>query len=143
MDAGFALGVALVAYLIGAVSFARLVSRLVAPSASITDVTLPVPGTEDRFKVTGIGANTAGTVLGRRVGCAIGILDMLKAIVPTAVLRVLYPDQPYYLIAATLVMVGHNWPIFHRFQGGRGFSVSYGGMLVVDPLGAVLSSLAG
>lgn len=143
MDIRLAWIIAIAAYLLGSLSFTRIIARLVAPRASLTSVTLPVPGSGERFQVTSMGANTAGTVLGRRVGVLIGVLDMLKAAVPVLILRFIYPDQPYALIAATLVMVGHNWPIYHRFRGGRGYSAAYGGMLAIDPLGAILSALAG
>ncbi len=68
---------------------------------------------------------------------------MGKVFVPTLVLRLLYPDQPYFLIAASFGTVGHNWPIYYRFKGGHGYSTAYGGALAVDWLGAILSSLAG
>jgi glycerol-3-phosphate acyltransferase PlsY len=62
---------------------------------------------------------------------------------PTLVFRLVYPEQPYFLIAAAAGMVGHNWPIYYRFKGGGGMSSIYGGLLVVDWLGAIVCSTAG
>jgi acyl phosphate:glycerol-3-phosphate acyltransferase len=40
-------------------------------------------------------------------------------------------------------MAGHNWPVFNRFKGGRGISSAYGGLLVVDWLGAFVCAVVG
>ena len=42
-----------------------------------------------------------------------------------------------------MAAVGHNWPIYYRFKGGRGISPIMGGMLVVDWLGVVITNLLG
>ena len=81
--------------------------------------------------------------LGARYGCLVGILDILKAAIPSLVFKLWMPDAPYYLLAAALAVVGHNWPIYYRFQGGSGLSPSYGGMLVVDWLGVVVTNILG
>jgi glycerol-3-phosphate acyltransferase PlsY len=39
--------------------------------------------------------------------------------------------------------VGHNWPVFHRFKGGRGLSPIYGGLFVVDFIGVWVTSFGG
>jgi len=39
-------------------------------------------------------------------------------------------------------MVGHNWPIFYGFKGGRGFSAVFGGMWVIDWI-AIFATLLG
>jgi glycerol-3-phosphate acyltransferase PlsY len=62
---------------------------------------------------------------------------------PTLAVRLLYPGEPYYLVAATAGFIGHCWPIFYSFKGGRGISPFYGGMFAIDPLGAlVVASLS-
>jgi glycerol-3-phosphate acyltransferase PlsY len=68
---------------------------------------------------------------------------MLKAVVPTLAFKLWQPDAPYYLITATLVIVGHNYPIFHGFKGGRGLATVYGGLLVLDWVGVLVTSIAG
>lgn len=133
----------LIPYLIGSLSFARIVSRLVAPDVDIHKVEMDIPGTDRKRKMHAIGANTVSMKLGPRVGCTIGILDILKGFVPTIVFRLLYPDQPYFFIAALLAMVGHNWPIYHGFKGGRGISTFYGGFFAIDWVGALVTSTAG
>jgi len=130
-------------YLIGSISFARIVSKLVAPDTDITDVEMDVPGTDEKMKMRAIGGNTVSMKLGPRVGCTIGILDIIKGFAPALAVRLLFPDQPYFLVAAVSAMVGHNWPIFHRFQGGRGISTYYGGLFSFDWIGALVTSTVG
>jgi acyl phosphate:glycerol-3-phosphate acyltransferase len=130
-------------YLLGSISFSRLVSRLVNPRADIAHIEVPVPGTDMTYKVTAFGATAISMQLGPRVGCAIGLLDMLKVALPTLAFKLLYPSQPYELIVAVAGMVGHNWPIFYRFKGGRGISAYYGGLFLIDWLGAIVTSTAG
>jgi glycerol-3-phosphate acyltransferase PlsY len=143
MNALVALCAAIAGYLLGSLSFSRIISRLAAPQSDIAHTEVPVPGTDMTYKVTAFGATAVSMQLGPRVGCAIGFLDMLKVALPTLAFKLLYPDQPYELIVAVAGMVGHNWPIFHRFKGGRGISAYYGGLFVIDWLGALVTSTAG
>lgn len=143
MDWGAALLAAGLGYFLGAVSFSRLASRLLKVDASIGQVEIPVAGTDETYVVTSSGASAASMKLGPAAGCAIGFLDIFKVFLPTLIFRLAFPDQPYYLIAAAAGMVGHNWPVFNRFVGGRGVSAAYGGLLAVDPLGAVVCAVLG
>jgi glycerol-3-phosphate acyltransferase PlsY len=63
--------------------------------------------------------------------------------VPTLALRLAFPGEDYFLIAAALGMVGHVWPIYYGFRGGRGHSPIIGGMLVIDPLGLLITIIVG
>jgi len=84
------------------------------------------------------GRNTVGMRLGPRAGCIVGFLDIFKTFLPTLVFFLLYPNQPYFLIAALAGFIGHCWPVFYRFKGGRGISPFYGGLFAFDPLGAIV-----
>ena len=143
MDAILAIAAALIGYLIGAVSFARLVTHFVAPETNLQEVDIPSAVTGEPIRLQSVGATTASVKLGSRWGCLIGLLDILKVAMPALVFRFLYPDQPYFLIVAAFGMAGHNWPIYYRFKGGSGMSSIVGGFLVVDPLGAILCLFAG
>jgi glycerol-3-phosphate acyltransferase PlsY len=130
-------------YLLGAISFARIISKMANPEADLTDVHLPIDGPEGKLHLRSVGATTASVKLGGKVGCAIGLIDMLKVALPTLVFRLLYPEQPYFLFAAGMGVIGHNWPIYYRFKGGSGISATYGGMLVIDWLGTLICASAG
>ncbi len=143
MNVWIALLTGIGSYLLGSISFSRLVARLVAPDVDLENVHMPKEDGSEGQRLQAIGATTASVKLGPRVGCAIGLLDILKGVVPVLVLKLLYPGEFYHLIAAVFVVVGHNWPVYHRFRGGGGISPTYGGFFVVDLVGTLVSSLAG
>lgn len=131
----------LAGYLIGAISFSRIFVRLFAPAADLTQVTMPVSGVSQPVRMSAISANTAGMILGPKLGGMIGVLDILKAFLPTLAFRLLYPGQPYHLFVALFAVVGHNWPIYYGFKGGRGISPMMGGLLAIDWLGVIVCSI--
>jgi len=47
------------------------------------------------------------------------------------------------MVAALVAIVGHNWPIYARFRGGRGVSTSLGGLLAMSPLVTLGSAVVG
>jgi glycerol-3-phosphate acyltransferase PlsY len=138
-----ALFAVVIGYLAGSISFARLVARRFAPEQDITKIEIEVPDSEARFESDAISATSVRLHLGPRYGCLVGTLDILKAAIPALAFKLWQPDAPYYLLAAGMAAVGHNWPIYYRFKGGRGISPIMGGMLVVDWLGVVVTNLLG
>lgn len=138
-----ALGAALLGYLCGSISFARIVTRIVAPDIDIgegVEVTAPASGESthlDRIAGTAVAAK-----LGDKYGGITAIGDVLKVLIPTLILSLVFRGQPYYLFTAGFGVVGHNYPVYHRFKGGAGLSAITGGFLVVAPLGVIVLSLA-
>lgn len=139
----YALLAALVGYLLGSISFARLIARIFQPGQPIGETTVHVPDSQAAFKYDAISATTIRLNLGPRYGCLTSFLDMLKAAIPVLAFRLWQPDSYYYLIVAAMVTAGHNWPLYHRFKGGRGMSPILGGMAVVDWLGVLATSATG
>ena len=62
----------------------------------------------------------------------VGLLDMAKAFAPTLAVRRHWPNEPYHLVVAVGTVVGHNYPLYHRFRGGRGQTPMYGSLLAID-----------
>jgi glycerol-3-phosphate acyltransferase PlsY len=143
MDLLVALLAMVIGYLAGSISFARLVTRLFAPEQDISKIEIEVPDSEARFESDAISATSVRLHLGSKYGCLTSILDILKATIPALAFKLWQPEAPYYLLAAGMAAVGHNWPIYYRFRGGRGISPIMGGMLVVDWLGVVITNLLG
>jgi glycerol-3-phosphate acyltransferase PlsY len=152
MDYVIALMAAIVGYLLGSISFARLMTKILAPEQSIDDLSVKskeneasTESKEDDLSqlLTGFGATRASIILGGKWGFAIGLLDMLKVIVPMVIFWFLYPEENYFLIVSVTGLIGHNWPIFHGFKGGRGFSVIYGSLLLIDFVGAIVVVILG
>jgi len=135
--------VVIIAYLIGSISFARMVTKLVNPTADLDQARNHISDTGEAGTVSGIGASTASMVLGKKYGGIVALLDMLKAFIPIIILRIAFPDQSYYLIFSIFVIMGHNYPVYYRFKGGRGLSPMLGSLLAIDPLGMIVAMVAG
>lgn len=134
---------ATVGYLLGSISFARVINRLVAPQQEITGMEVDIAGTDEKMQVEAVSGTAISMKLGAKYGGLTGILDILKVTIPTLGFKIGYPGVPYFLITAAMGLVGHNWPIYHHFKGGRGLSAIYGGFLAIDWIGSLITSFAG
>ena len=145
----FAIGLlaALIGYLFGCISFARMIAGRILPGEDISKTAYELPEKQIRLEVSSVSATSLSIRQKPKAGCLVSLLDMLKATIPVLAFRLLYPDQPFFLIAAAMVIVGHNWPVQHRFQGGRGLSSTFGGLFVIDiwaiPAAVLASNLFG
>jgi glycerol-3-phosphate acyltransferase PlsY len=113
------------AYLIGSLSFAVIVSKLMG---------LPDP------RSFGSGNPGATNVLrtGRKAAAALTLLgDALKGWLAVILARQFAPQfgQPeeVVLLCALAVFIGHLFPVFFRFQGGKGVATALGVLLALNP----------
>ena len=109
------------AYLIGSLSFAVIVSKLMC---------LPDP------RSFGSGNPGATNVLrtGRKSAAALTLLaDALKGWVAVAGAQALGADETTVLLVALAVFIGHLFPIFFRFQGGKGVATALGVLVGLNP----------
>jgi glycerol-3-phosphate acyltransferase PlsY len=132
----------IVGYLFGSISFARVINRLVAPEQEITGMELDTGSTE-KIRVETVSGTSISMKLGAKYGGITAILDILKVAIPTLAFKLGYREAPYFLATAAMGLIGHNWPLYHRFKGGRGLSAIYGGFLVIDWVGSLVTSFAG
>ena len=128
-------------YLIGSISFSRIVTKIVAPDVNLNEVKLKVPDSEQEMQLKTVGATTASIVVGAKVGWLIALLDITKGALPTLAFKLLFPDTYYFLFCGIAVIIGHIWPIFFKFHGGGGLAATIGFLTVIDPLGALVSAL--
>lgn len=68
-----------------------------------------------------IGGTNSGRVLGKRVGLIVSILDILKVFLPTLVANI-FLGVDYASIIGLFGMLGHCYPVFANFRGGKGVS---------------------
>jgi acyl phosphate:glycerol-3-phosphate acyltransferase len=113
--------VVLVAYLIGSISFAVLVSHAFG---------LPDPHTY------GSGNPGATNVLrtGRKAAAALTLLgDAFKGTLAVVLTQQHTLSDPVAVgAAAVAVVLGHVFPVFHRFRGGKGVSTALGALIALD-----------
>ena len=91
------------------------------------------------------GATNTFRVLGWRAGVPVLLVDIAKGFIPVRLLpnlSGLEPDTaPWMWLRVALVIaavVGHLYPVFARFQGGKGVATSLGGVLAVHPGAAAI-----
>ena len=68
------------------------------------------------------------------------VLDMGKSVAAVLVARLLGDSHGVEVAAALAAMVGHNWPVFIGFKGGRGTAPGWGGLCVLSPLAGLIAA---
>lgn len=126
-------------YLMGNINFAIIISRL------------------KHRDIRTLGSGNPGTLnMSRNFGMGIGVLtlllDMLKGALPTFLGYILYIDK--YFVGTTLpineiamvgcgffAVLGHIFPVFMRFKGGKGIATTIGVFMVCSPLVTAISGV--
>jgi glycerol-3-phosphate acyltransferase PlsY len=117
-----------VAYLIGSISFGIIVSA--SQGIDIRSVGSGNPGTSNVLRV-----------LGKRLAVVVLLGDALKGVVAAAV-GVLAIDPTFGYVTLLAAVVGHSFPIWHRFQGGKSVATAIGGIVYLAPaVGLVLAAI--
>lgn len=78
-----------------------------------------------------IGAANAFYQLGAKAGVAVGIVDASKGALAILIAQAVSMPQPVILTTGAAAVIGHNWPVFIGFRGGRGESTTIGVLLTV------------
>ena len=134
MPLSFALAVAVGAYLIGSLPSGYIVGR-------INGVDLRKVGSGN------IGATNALRVLGKKWGYLVFAADMLKGALSVALAdifsRQIAPDHVTIakILAAIFVVLGHNFPVWLGFKGGKSIATSAGIMIAMFPIWVFLCAL--
>lgn len=104
-------------YLFGSIPFALIIGKVFY-------------NTDIRTKGSGnLGGTNAGRVLGKAAGISVTVFDTLKA---TIVILLVFQFAPQYAaIAGVFAAIGHSYPIFAQFKGGKAVSSAAGYLLGV------------
>jgi glycerol-3-phosphate acyltransferase PlsY len=78
------------------------------------------------------GTTNAIRVMGWRLGLLTFLGDFIKAIVAVLIVTYLYDSSIAGLYAGLGVIIGHNWPVFLKFKGGKGIASTVGMLYGVD-----------
>jgi glycerol-3-phosphate acyltransferase PlsY len=131
----FALAVVL-AYLLGSVPFGYLMARW-------RGVDILKHGSGN------IGATNVGRVLGRRFGILVFLLDFAKGALPTLLARWWtmshgwdLPPESLPVAAAIAAFLGHIYPVYLHFRGGKGVATAAGAVMVLLPEPALAALFA-
>lgn len=112
----------IVAYLFGAIPFGLLVAK--------------VNGVDIRKEGSGnIGATNVLRVVGKGWGIFTLVLDALKGFIPAFFFPMLGNVDPVYgVLFGFTAIVGHTFPVYLKFKGGKGVATSAGMLLGVAPV---------
>ncbi len=126
---------AVVSYLLGSVDFAILVTKLMT-GKDIRDYGSGNAGMTNVLRVVGVGAAVLTTVgdLGKGIGAAL-LGRYIFSLVPMEVLSqsglYAFLDGGMY-VGIVFAMLGHMFPIYFQFRGGKGILVCAGAILIMD-----------
>jgi len=123
------IGAVCAAYLLGAIPFGLVLSRLMT-------------GQDPRQHGSGnIGATNAMRTGGKLVGALTLFADISKGAAPIA-LAIIFQFSEWWIAAiAIATFVGHIFPVYLKFQGGKGVATMLGVMLPWQPLAALFGLL--
>lgn len=80
-----------------------------------------------------VGATNLGRLMGRRWAVFVSIVDMLKGGVPVVAANVMGYDPLVVAAIAVAAVMGHNYPVWLGFKGGKGVATTYGTLFFVSP----------
>jgi glycerol-3-phosphate acyltransferase PlsY len=113
-----------IGYLLGSIPFGLLLTRL----AGKGDIRAVGSGN--------IGATNVLRAGGKGLAAATLILDALKATAAVLIARALWPGSESF--AASGALIGHLYPVWLRFKGGKGLATYFGLLIPLFPIGAAI-----
>jgi glycerol-3-phosphate acyltransferase PlsY len=118
-EAGIFAAIVIFGYLLGSVPFGLVIGKLY--------------GVNVREYGSGkTGATNVLRVLGAKAGVAALIGDVAKGVIPVLLARFILGLGAAEVAAALAAVIGHNWPIYTKFQGGRGVATSLGALIAMS-----------
>ncbi len=117
-------------YLIGAVPFGLLFTRLFS-GVDVRDV-----GSGN------IGATNVLRAAGKKAAILTLLADALKGFLPVFIIRLLFNDDVTTALSGVAAILGHNFPVYLKFKGGKGVATSFGVVLAVAPWTGLICLIA-
>lgn len=114
-----------IAYLLGSIPFAYLAGRL-------NGVDLRTVGSGN------LGATNVFRTLGRTVGIAVMVLDIAKGAAAVLIAQWLAGGSWWPIAAGALAILGHVFPVWTGFKGGKGVAVGAGALIGLVPLASAV-----
>jgi len=121
MDTLIQITAVLLSYLLGAVPFGIFFSKL------FSDVDVRTVGSGN------IGATNVLRAAGKKAAVLTLLTDTLKGLVPVLIVKSLYQDDAMTALTGAAAILGHIFPVYLKFKGGKGVATSYGVVFAVAP----------
>jgi acyl phosphate:glycerol-3-phosphate acyltransferase len=121
-----------ISYCVGSIPFGLLVSRR-------SGIDIRTQGSKN------IGATNVARLLGKKLGFLTLALDIFKGYAPMLLTALVVQDQPrrdlIIALCGAASVLGHMFPLYLRFKGGKGVATALGAFLYLAPLAALLCLL--
>ncbi len=120
----------LVSYLVGAIPFGLLIGKYAG-------VDVRQEGSRN------IGATNVSRLLGKKLGILTLVCDVAKGYLPMFVASLVLPESEsetlWISLCGILAVVGHMFPVYLGFKGGKGVATGLGVFLFLSPLAIIIS----
>ncbi|MCG6950288.1 MAG: glycerol-3-phosphate 1-O-acyltransferase PlsY [Acidobacteria bacterium] len=115
----------LTAYLLGSLPTALLVVRMMT-------------GKDVRRTGSGnVGGTNALRAAGWKAGIAVTLVDIGKGALSVGLMKWYNPESGWMAAAMLAVVVGHCYPVWLKFRGGKGVAAGFGAFLIIAPTSAL------
>ena len=79
------------------------------------------------------GASNAMVTMGWKAGVLVGVADILKCVLSVLTARLIFPAAPeLWFFAALICVLGHMFPFYLKFKGGKGLACLVGALIALD-----------
>ena len=120
-----------IGYLLGSLPFGLIIAWM-AKRVDVRDYGSGKTGMTNVLRTVGVKAAALSMAL-----------DMGKSILAVILARVLFDDRGAEVAAAVAALIGHNWPVYVGFRGGRGTASGLGGLFILSPWAGLVAALVG
>ena len=122
---------AAVGYLIGALPFGVLIGK------AVVNVDVREHGSG------AMGMTNVLRTVGKPAAAAVLALDIGKGVAAVIIAKWIFDSPGAEVAAALAALVGHNWPVFIGFRGGRGTASGWGALWVISPIAGFAATVIG
>src|SRR6056300_583142 len=119
----------LISYLLGSIPFGKIVTKF------LTGKDITKTGSQN------IGATNVYRSVSKKAGLSVLFLDGIKPILALVIIFYFFNEfyQNYKFLYFFIVIVGHIFPIWLMFKGGKGVACFFGGFLIITPIPTLIA----
>ena len=119
----------LIAYMLGSIPFGKIVTKL------LTGEDITKTGSKN------IGATNVYRTVSKKAGLLVLLLDGIKPIIAQVIIFYFFTQfyQNYKFLYFLVSIIGHIFPIWLMFKGGKGVACFFGGYLIITPIPTLIA----
>ena len=119
----------LIAYMLGSIPFGKIITKL------LTGKDITKTGSKN------IGATNVYRTVSKKAGLLVLLLDGIKPIIAQVIIYYFFTQfyQNYKFLYLLVSIIGHIFPIWLMFKGGKGVACFFGGYLIITPIPTLIA----